>query len=390
MPDSAVRKPEPAAKKQAAKKSAGRKPAARDPAGAAPRTGPARELRGLVPEVTPAQAEALRGLFAAHRKWPLGDGVALRFTPGSAPAADEAFDVDAQGTRLRLRLDADAARPPDPAGLHWSDYRGRARLLAWSLAHERALMRLSEVLGTSLVPQETADDQGDDEAVWLAFDTDGAAGAAIEPLRGAMRFPVDWLPRLRERAEPVYEDDPLPRLDAMRDLPVPVRVGFEGPRLSLADWQGLRPGDVILLGNGSMPALQARAARTAWPLAAAPDGWRIAAAAQPLPSPTEPSMTNDETPKDAEGADDAGTGAEAGTGGGDALARNLPVQLAFDIGRLEVSIGDLASLQPGYVFALPAQLQGANVTIRANGRTAGRGEVVAVGDTIGVRLLSWE
>src|SRR3546814_2588586 len=118
----------------------------------------------------------------------------------------------------------------------------------------------------------------------------------------------------------------------------------------------------------------------------APDGWRIAAAAQPLPSPTEPSMTNDETPNDAEGAQDAG--AEAGSG--DALVRNLPVQLAFDIGRLEVSVGDLASLQPGYVFALPAQLQGANVTIRANGRTAGRGEVVAMGDTIGVRLLAWE
>ena len=97
-------------------------------------------------------------------------------------------------------------------------------------------------------------------------------------------------------------------------------------------------------------------------------------------------MTNDETPNDAEGAHDAG--AEAGSG--DAVARSLPVQLAFDIGRLEVNIGDLASLQPGYVFALPAQLQGANVTIRANGRTAGRGEVVAVGDTIGVRLLAWE
>src|SRR3546814_6283870 len=82
-----------------------------------------------------------------------------------------------------------------------------------------------------------------------------------------------------------------------------------------------------------MPSLQARAARTAWPLAAAPDGWRIAAAAQPLPSPTEPSMTNDETPKDAEGAQDAG--AEAGSD--DALVSNLQVQLAFDNGRLEVS-----------------------------------------------------
>lgn len=94
---------------------------------------------------------------------------------------------------------------------------------------------------------------------------------------------------------------------------------------------------------------------------------------------------NDESPNDAPGAD---TGADAA--GGEAIARNLPVQLAFDVGRVEVSIGDLAALQPGYVFALPAQLQGANVTIRANGRIAGRGEVVAVGDTLGVRLLAWE
>src|SRR3546814_12625835 len=78
--------------------------------------------------------------------------------------------------------------PADPAGLHWSDYRGRARLLAWSLAHERALMRLSEVLGTSLVPQEPADDEiADDDAVWLAFATDGAAETVVEPLRGADR-----------------------------------------------------------------------------------------------------------------------------------------------------------------------------------------------------------
>src|SRR3546814_4808621 len=64
------------------------------------------------------------------------------------------------------------------------------------------------------------------------------------------------------------------------------------------------------------------------------------------------------------------------------------LQLAFDIGRLEVSVGDLASLQPGYVFALPAQLQGANVTIRANGRTAGRGEGGRMGTRHRVALVS--
>src|SRR3546814_9985432 len=110
--------------------------------------------------------------------------------------------------------------PADPAGLHWSDYRGRARLLAWSLAHDRALLRLSEVLGTSLVPPEPADDaSADDDAVWLAFATDGAAETVVEPLRGPMRFPVDWLSRLPDRAAPAYGDHTPPRPHAQRDLP---------------------------------------------------------------------------------------------------------------------------------------------------------------------------
>lgn len=70
-------------------------------------------------------------------------------------------------------------------------------------------------------------------------------------------------------------------------------------------------------------------------------------------------------------------------------ARSLPVQVEFELGRTEMSIGELADLQPGYVFPLATPLEGASVTIRANGRIAGRGELVAVGETLGVRLLSW-
>ena len=73
----------------------------------------------------------------------------------------------------------------------------------------------------------------------------------------------------------------------------------------------------------------------------------------------------------------------------DALARQLPVDIAFEIGRSELRVGELSALQPGYVFPLAGPLEGANVTIRANGQAVGQGEVVAVGDTLGVRLLWW-
>jgi type III secretion protein Q len=342
-------------------------------------------LRGRIPEVPPLQAEALRGFFAASRHWLLGDGGVLRFVPAPASADSETFSVDAEGTRLQLRLESDTAVSPAASGLHWSDYAGRARLLAWSLAHETSLMRLSEVLGVSLLPLEPdgMEPGATEDAVWLEFSTAHDLHADAGSLRGALRLPVAWLPRLQARAEPVYEDDPLPPLGSLHRLPVPIVLGFDGPMLAPADWQRLRPGDVVVVGSGRMPGVQARAARYCWPLAAAPDGWRITSAAQSLPSPSEHSTMNDESRND-----DTGTATE--TGSGQAVARNLPVQLAFDIGRIEVSIGDLAELQPGYVFALPAHLEGANVVIRANGRAAGRGEVVAVGETLGVRLLSWD
>src|SRR6185312_1079151 len=148
MVDSAVRKSKPAAKK-------------------------IQSLRGCIPDVSPLQAEALRDFFAASRHWPLGDGSVLQFTPGQAAAEGETFSVDAEGTRLQLRLESDAALQAAPSGLHWSDYQGRSRLLAWSLAHETSLMRLSEVLGVSLLPieQDGTGQGAEDESVWLAFAT---------------------------------------------------------------------------------------------------------------------------------------------------------------------------------------------------------------------------
>jgi type III secretion protein Q len=66
---------------------------------------------------------------------------------------------------------------------------------------------------------------------------------------------------------------------------------------------------------------------------------------------------------------------------------NLPVVLDFDVGTLRVPLAELALLKPGYVFQLPGRLENAQVVIRANGKRIGRGELVAVGDMLGVQLL---
>jgi type III secretion protein Q len=342
-------------------------------------------VRGRIRALPPPQATALRDFFAAPQYWTLGDGGIVEFTPGTAPAGGETFAVDADGTRLLLRLDADAAMRPE---LHWSDYQGRPRLLAWSLAHEKPLMRLSEALGVSLLPLEAAQPGGDDDAVWLAFSIEDGTyddDRPVSRLHGVVQVPAAWLARLLVRAAPVYEDDPLPSLGRWRTLPVPLALQFDGPRLDADDWRRMRPGDVVVVGRGRLPAVQARGARHAWPLEPVPAGWRVAAEPTLFSSATEhPSMNETDASPDADN-----DGQDSGPDKAEQFARNLPLQLSFEIGRVELSVGDLASLQPGYVFTLPANLEGANVTILANGRTAGHGEVVAVGETLGVRLLSW-
>src|SRR5690554_3807763 len=108
-------------------------------------------LRGRIPGMTAARAQALRSLFRSPHGWLLADNGLLQFLPGPPATAAETFELDAEGSRVGLRLQATAVAVGD--GLHWADFTGRSRILAWSLAHEGHLMRLSEALGVALAPR---------------------------------------------------------------------------------------------------------------------------------------------------------------------------------------------------------------------------------------------
>lgn len=347
-----------------------------------------RPLRGLLPELDAPACEALRGFFSAPRWWLLGDGSTILADATEPPPS--AFALDAEGARLRLHVEGPADSGDDEARLRWSDHAGRSRVLAWSLAHETTLRRLSEWLGTSLLPCLDDDGSGEDvPAVWLELrvddpppDDDPVATPARTLAR--LRVPTAWLPAIAARAEQPHEDDPPPGAGRWRELGSTVLVLFPVP-LAMRDWRALREGDVIVAGHRSQPpACIARASGRDWPLSPGPGGWTVTGPPTPAPrSVQEPPMSEQEHD------DDLAQEAAPAPAPPPDPARSLPVQVEFELGRTEMSIGELADLQPGYVFPLATPLEGASVTIRANGRVAGRGELVAVGDTLGVRLLSW-
>ena len=65
---------------------------------------------------------------------------------------------------------------------------------------------------------------------------------------------------------------------------------------------------------------------------------------------------------------------------------DLEIQLTFELGRQTVELDQLRTIAPGYVFPL-GRSPNDPVDIVANGRRIGRGEIVRVGDSLGVRLI---
>jgi type III secretion protein Q len=64
---------------------------------------------------------------------------------------------------------------------------------------------------------------------------------------------------------------------------------------------------------------------------------------------------------------------------------DLPVRLVFELGRLELSLREVRNLAPGAVVPLVRPVED-SLDVIANGRRIGRGTLVQIGDSVGVRL----
>ena len=65
--------------------------------------------------------------------------------------------------------------------------------------------------------------------------------------------------------------------------------------------------------------------------------------------------------------------------------RNVPVELAVEIGRARMTIGEALALGPGSIVTV-GRLAGEPVDLLVNGRTIARGEVVAIDEELGLRI----
>lgn len=68
---------------------------------------------------------------------------------------------------------------------------------------------------------------------------------------------------------------------------------------------------------------------------------------------------------------------------------DLPVHVIFEVGEKQIPLKELRTVQAGFTFELSNPVE-RPVTIRANGRVVGTGELIQVGERVGVRVISFK
>jgi len=182
----------------------------------------------------------------------------------------------------------------------------------------------------------------------LAFDSPAAAAA----------FARGW----------ARQAGPAPRPPAA--LPVPLRFEVGSRRLTPAELRALVPGDLVLVARLPSQAgrwqarILAGAGRSFIGLGHVKgDGivmeqWQVPASAP-----------------------------RTSGGPADGLLDGVSVEVGFEIGRRSVRLGELMQLAPGHVFALGANPEGDVVDLVVDGRVIGAGQLVLVGEALGVRVV---
>ncbi|RZI61985.1 MAG: hypothetical protein EOP37_05475 [Rubrivivax sp.] len=168
-------------------------------------------------------------------------------------------------------------------------------------------------------------------------------------------------------------------LSPLAGLPVRPMIRLFTRALPLEALRGLRAGDTIL--TGGQPALLrcgvGRALRAT--LHIDPQEFTVHLA--------EPPAISDD-PAAFEAAPASAESAEAPQSAGSLDQLQLPV--AFELDTARVSLAELASMQPGYAVELDVPLREATVRLVCHGRTLGTGQLIAIGDHLGVRITRLE
>lgn len=344
---------------------------------------PVMQLRSIPPERAALSTRLLGcGEYLLHQ-----DGEArLELRADVAQHVPHATTVELGHAHGRIRLVLTAEHGSAAIGDRtWHDFDGDARLLAWALAYERLLTQLADVLGSPLLPVELLPAPGAaaDLWHWVGFEHAHGERASSSGLLGLDRAMMEAL-----AAAPGWVREDSSATASRRDaVPLPCHVSLAPLWLPAAGLRGLEPGDVLLAGHRDAVLATLRLCactgvpsidhRHAWLAACGSEGLAIT---RPL---TEAELRNDAMTEDTsiEPTPDEDSAPDETD-----VRDTIPVRVDVVLEALQLSLGELAGLGAGQVLSLAQPVDNATVSLRANGRVIGSGELVSLGELLGVKI----
>ncbi len=325
------------------------------------------DLRGRLPQLSTAQAALLRiGQDQRFAAWLRGTlqhaslGVALR-----QPFSVWALTVDCDHGRFRLGLD-----PADSPALQLALAHTPQTIACAVVTHllDEWGQALTAALGPLRLTALTAEHLPD--APWpgrLPCLQGGGMPVAL------LDADVAVLERIAALMTQVGAD-----LSPLAALPLRPVVRLFTRALPLTVLRSLQPGDAVL-ADASGPWLRCGIGRVLQArLFIDPQEFTVHVAEAPILAEDPPSAQ----PED--GVHGLETPPVVGT------LETLELPVAFELDTARVSLAELASMQPGYAVELAVPLAQAQVRLVCQGRTLGQGQLIAIGDQLGVRITRLE
>jgi flagellar motor switch/type III secretory pathway protein FliN len=343
-----------------------------------------RALRLTARELPAVQAHELTNRLYASRGQRV-DGFCWYWQFARPARVREWIVLAAEDLRLQLALDGDAIGLATPS-LDWRSYSGATRLLAWTVCHEPLLELLRTMFQCDWLPHDVGncDAAPQPDAVRAGFAVHRIDGlpvtSGVALLDPASIQSLARAPGFAPRLEP-------PLRGVRATLPI-VLDEFD---ITPAELDALACGAIVRLDNRTLAAGAARISIPAGDvrLIAEIAGVRAVVVALATTFPRHPPhnqgtrMTHDNSPP-AQSSADVRPATSAGDPG--IAIGALPVRLSFSAGQLTLPYAEIADIGAGFVFELGRRLDDQPITVHANEVPIAVGELVVIGDLVGVRI----
>jgi type III secretion system YscQ/HrcQ family protein len=315
-----------------------------------------------LPQFDPAAAD-WRNTLLRHAATPYsasnGEALSWQWQP-PLPPGDGWLPLHGASHLLWLRVDqchGFAACPPQG----WWALQGWARQVAWAIEYAPLVDGLRAALGLDLEPAPQTTPAAPGPSAWqIGF---SVTGNSRHIASGVLAWPAGQkLPSLAPAAPP------LQRWQALR---VPARLALLQLDLPASELQQLGPGAVVLL---------APQASSHWPDAI------LHIAGQRLRGCCEAGHVRIETLIDDYSQEQNMSDTPQATPAALVDVAQLPLRLSIELPELALPLAEVAALAPGQILPLGITPDQAQLTLRANGRPVARGQLVRLGDWLGVRI----